>query len=191
MSLFGSSGIRGIANREITPELALAAGKAVGSLHSNVIVGRDPRLSGSMLADAFIAGALSTGADATDAGIVSTPTLARGAAEYDAGVVVTASHNPAPYNGLKFWNPDGMAFDEEQQAGIEAAMERGEFPKADWRSVGQRHTRSDLVRHHMDAILRECGSAAIKVVVDCGCGATGTITPFRSEERRVGKECRL
>ena len=178
VSLFGSSGIRGIANREITPELALAAGKAVGSLQGNVIVGRDPRLSGLMLADAFIAGALSTGADATEAGIVSTPTLARGAAEYNAGVVVTASHNPAPYNGLKFWNPDGMAFDEEQQAGIEAAMERGEFPKADWRGVGQRHTRWDLVRHHMDAILRECGSAAIKVVVDCGCGATGAITPF-------------
>jgi len=176
--LFGSSGIRGIANRDVTPELALAAGKAVGSLHGDVVVGRDPRLSGEMLADAFIAGVLSTGADATDAGMVSTPTLARGASEYKAGIVVTASHNPAPYNGLKFWNPDGMAFDESQQAEVEAAIEGGAFPTADWRGVGQRHHRTDLVRRHADAVLRECGSAGIKVVVDCGCGATTTISPF-------------
>jgi len=176
--LFGSSGIRGIANQDVTPELALAAGKAVGSLHGDVVVGRDPRLSGEMLADALIAGVLSTGADATDAGMVSTPTLARGAGKYKAGVVVTASHNPAPYNGLKFWNPDGMAFDESQQSEVEAAIEGGASPKADWRGVGQRHQRSDLVRHHADTVLRECGSADIKVVVDCGCGATSTITPF-------------
>ncbi len=178
MPLFGSSGIRGIANREVTPELALSAGKAVASLCGNLIVGRDPRLSGEMLADALIAGVLSTGGDATDAGLVATPTLARGAADYDAGVVVTASHNPAPYNGLKFWNPDGMAFDEGQQAELEAAIERGVFTKADWRAVGQRHARTDLVHRHMDAVLREGGEARIKVVVDCGCGATSTITPF-------------
>ncbi len=178
MPLFGSSGIRGIANREVTPELALSAGKAVASLFGGIIVGRDPRLSGEMLADALIAGVLSAGADATDAGMVATPTLARAVAEYDAGVVVTASHNPAPYNGLKFWNPDGMAFDERQQDDLEAAIERGAFPKADWRTVGQRHVRTDLVQRHMDAVLGEGGEVHITVVVDSGSGATSTITPF-------------
>lgn len=156
----------------------MTAGKAVGSLHGDIIVGRDPRLSGEMLADALIAGVLSTGADATDVGLVSTPTLARGASGYDAGVVVTASHNPAPYNGLKFWNPDGMAFDESQQGELEEAMRGGKFTAADWRSVGHRHQRSDLIHNHAESVLREVGEARIKVVVDCGCGATSTITPF-------------
>src|SRR5512136_323724 len=127
MPRFGSSGIRGLANVDVTPELALRVGQVVGELYNSAIVGRDPRTTGPMLAAALTAGVLAAGGDAIDAGLVSTPTLARGAADYGCGVVITASHNPAPYNGIKLWNPDGMAFDESQQGEIEAALDAGRF----------------------------------------------------------------
>ena len=94
MSLFGSSGIRGVINEQMTPELALKAGKALGSLKKSVVVGRDPRTSGQMVENALIAGLLASGAHATRIGVVSTPTLAYAARDYDCGVMVTASHNP-------------------------------------------------------------------------------------------------
>src|SRR5574337_1099203 len=178
MARFGSSGIRGLANVDVTPSLALQVGQVVGELYNSALIGRDPRTTGPMLASALIAGVLSAGADAVDAGLVSTPTLARGAAEYGCGVVITASHNPAPYNGIKLWNPDGMAFDERQQEEIEAALDAGRFRTASWDSVGYLSIREDLVAQHIDAILSEVGPARLRVVVDCACGATATITPF-------------
>jgi phosphoglucosamine mutase len=175
---FGSSGIRGLANTEVTPELALHVGAVLGELYGSAIVGRDPRTSGPMLSSAVAAGLMSAGADVTDAGVVSTPTLARGAAAFGCGVVVTASHNPAPYNGIKLWNPDGMAFDEAQQQEIDAALDAGRFRSASWDRVGHLRTRDDLVTRHIEAILPDVGQVRAKVVVDCGCGATSTITPI-------------
>ena len=182
MARFGSSGIRGLANVEVTPELALRVGKIVGELYNSAVVGRDPRTTGPMLASAFLAGLLSAGGDAIDAGLVSTPTLARGAADYGCGAVITASHNPAAYNGIKLWNPDGMAFDEGQQEEIESALDASRFREAAWDAVGRLSARDDLVARHIDAILEEVGSAKLRVVVDCACGATSTITPFLLRE---------
>ena len=182
MARFGSSGIRGLANVDVTPRLALQVGQVVGELYNSVIVGRDPRTTGPMLASALIAGVLSAGADAIDAGLVSTPTLARGAADYGCGVEVTASHNPAPYNGIKLWNPDGMAFDEKQQDEIEAALDAGKFRASSWDAVGRLSSREDLIAEHTDAVLAEVGTAKLRVVVDCACGATATITPFLLRE---------
>ena len=182
MARFGSSGIRGLANVDITPELALRVGQVVGELYNSVVVGRDPRTTGPMLAAALAAGALAAGGDVVDAGLVSTPTLARGAADYGCGVVITASHNPAPYNGIKLWNPDGMAFDEGQQAEIESALDGGRFRSSAWNEVGRLSSRDDLVAQHMDTILEEVGHVKLRVVVDCACGATSTITPFLLRE---------
>ncbi len=182
MARFGSSGIRGLANREITPDLALRVGKIVGELYNSAIVGRDPRTSGPMLLSAFVAGVLSAGGDAIDAGLVSTPTLARGAADYGCGAVITASHNPAPYNGIKLWNPDGMAFDERQQEEIEAALDADRYRASAWDKVGRLSSRDDLIAEHIDAILGDLGRASLRVVVDCACGATATITPFLLRE---------
>ncbi len=162
----------------MTPELALQLGMALGELYGETIVGRDPRLTGPMLAAALTSGILSSGADAIEAGLVSTPTLARGAQDYTAGAVVTASHNPAPYNGIKLWNRDGMAFDEEQQREIEALLDAGRFRVPTWDRIGVASTRHDLVERHAEAILKEVGSAKGRIVVDCGCGATATITPY-------------
>ncbi len=182
MARFGSSGIRGLANIEVTPELALRVGKIVGELYNSAVIGRDSRTTGPMLGSALTAGVLSAGGDAIEAGLVSTPTLARGAADYGCGVVITASHNPAPYNGIKLWNPDGMAFDERQQEEIEAALAASRYRASPWDAVGRVSTRDDLVAQHMDSILEEVGRAKLRVVVDCACGATTTITPFLLRE---------
>lgn len=182
MTRFGSSGIRGLANVDVTSELALRVGQVIGELYNSAIVGRDPRTTGPMLASALTAGVLAASGDVIDAGLVSTPTLARGAADYGCGVVITASHNPAPYNGIKLWNPDGMAFDEGQQEEIDAALDAGRFRSSSWESVGRLSARNDLVAQHMDAILEEVGRVKLRVVVDCACGATSTITPFLLRE---------
>lgn len=186
MPRFGSSGIRGIANAVVTPDLALQLGQVLGDLYGDVVVGRDPRTTSPMLASALLAGVLSAGGDGTDAGLVSTPTLARGTAGYGCGAMITASHNPAPYNGIKLWNPDGMAFDEAQQEEVESALDGGRFHRAAWDGVGRLRERHDLIERHTEAILKEVGTAKLRVVVDCGCGATSTITPFLL--RRMGCE---
>lgn len=167
---------------EVTPGLALQVGAAIGELFGDAILGRDPRLTGPMLANALSAGILSAGAASVDAGLVSTPTLARGAKSYACGVVITASHNPAPYNGIKLWNPDGMAFDEDQQREVDEALDRPRSDAVEWNRIGRAESRSDLVREHIDAVLRDVGSASVRVVVDCGCGATCTITPLLLRE---------
>src|SRR5437867_3079336 len=136
VSLFGSSGIRGLANVDVTPDLALAVGRAVGAQYRDVIVGRDPRLSGRMLASAFASGVLSVGGSVCDAGLVSTPTLARGASGYGCGAVITASHNPGEYNGIKLWNPDGMAFAGEQQEDVERSLAAKDWTAARWDATG-------------------------------------------------------
>lgn len=178
MSLFGSSGIRGVVNEMMTPELALSAGKALGLKNKYVVVGRDPRTSGPMIENALIAGLQAMGARVTRVGLVSTPTLAHAARAYDCGVMITASHNPPEYNGLKFWNPDGMAFSLRQQEDLENGINGNDIKGANWQCMGTENVRQDAVREHMDAILKNVEHYPLKVVVDCGCGAATTITPY-------------
>jgi phosphoglucosamine mutase len=177
MGLFGSSGIRGIVGEIVTPELALRAGKALGLAHRRVVVGRDPRTSGPMLENALVSGLLMMGARVTRVGMVSTPTLAHAARDYDCGVMITASHNPPEYNGFKFWNPDGMAFSLVQQDELERHI-KGDVPGVDWRAMGSETARQDAIQNHIDAILKNVERYSLKVVVDCGCGAASTITPY-------------
>lgn len=175
--LFGSSGIRGLANKEITPQLAQKVGLAVGSLHNSCVIGRDPRTSGEMIEHALISGLLSAGCRVTRVGMVSTPTLAFAARKYDCGVMVTASHNPPEYGGIKLWNRDGMAFDSRQQEQIESIIEKSGWKTAEWSRIG-RVNETSAVEEHADMILGKVGAASLKVVVDCGCGAASTITPY-------------
>src|SRR5256886_981628 len=137
----------------------------LGEIYGSTIVGRDPRVTGPMLVQALTAGVLSSGAPAIDAGLVSTPTLARGSREFACGAVVTASHNPAPYNGIQLWNPDGMAFDEDQQREIEEALDRASLAVPSWDHVGMVSSRPDLVEQHVEAILKDLGTARLRVVV--------------------------
>lgn len=180
MKLFGSSGIRGITNKEITVDLALKVGLALGSLKESAVIGRDPRIAGEMIEHALISGMVSAGCDVVRVGLVTTPTLAHAARNYDCGVMVTASHNTSEYVGIKLWNPDGMAFDSTQQEEIEEAVASGDLTGVEWNNIGNVTTDSNAVREHSEMILsnvKPIKPASLRVVLDCGCGAGGTITP--------------
>ena len=188
MRLFGSSGIRGITNVDVTPELALNVGKATGKGCSGAIIARDPRVAGIMIEEAFAAGLMSAGCDVTRLGIVPTPTLAYAARNYNLGVMITASHNPAEYVGMKLWNPDGMAFDSKQQEGIEEAVGSSGYLLAKWDEIGDINIYRNAVEDHIKAIMEHTGQLqGLRVVVDCGNGAASVITPFLL--RRLG--CRV
>lgn len=178
MSLFGSSGIRGLANKEITPELALKVGHAVGTLHGSALIGRDPRTSGEMIEHALISGLLSAGCSVTRAGMVPTPTLAFAARRHDCGLMVTASHNPPEYAGIKFWNRDGRAFDSKQQDEIESLIKNEDWKTASWNDIGKVGFGTNIIEEHSAHILSNVGKASLKIVVDCGCGAASVLTPF-------------
>ncbi|MFQ6060209.1 MAG: phosphoglucosamine mutase [Thermoplasmata archaeon] len=178
MTLFGSSGIRGKVFEEISLDLALDIGKAVGREYPKVVLGRDTRTSGEMYESIVLSGLLSSGADAYVAGIVSTPTLAWAARKFSCGLVITASHNPGEFNGVKFWNPNGLAFLEGQRKRIEKLLARKAFKSVPWDQIGSLHRYENAVSEHKEGILSSVGESRIKVVVDCGNGATYNITPF-------------
>jgi len=177
MSLFGSSGIRGVVGKAITPELVLSIGAAVGSMCDRVLLAKDVRTSGDMMLSALTAGLASAGANVASTGMVPTPTLARAAESYDSGLMVTASHNPPEYNGVKMWNPDGSAFDSAQMRKVENMIAMKDFRLVDWRSVGTSSVHTGAIENHIEAILDSVGGSTAKVVLDCGCGATTSISP--------------
>jgi len=122
--LFGTDGIRGRANHfPITPEIALRAGRAVAQTLSakKVIIGRDTRVSGIMLESAITAGLLSSGCEVIHAGVVPTPAIARltQTESCDAGIMLTASHNPYQDNGIKIFGPDGYKLNDDLEADVE------------------------------------------------------------------------
>ncbi|WP_313696267.1 phosphoglucosamine mutase [Halorarum halobium] len=173
--MFGTSGIRGEVGSEVTASTALDVGRAVASAgRDRVVVGRDPRDSGRMLADALVAGLTECGADVVRLGEVSTPTVVRGVGWYDAdaGVTVTASHNPPADNGLKLWDEQGSAYVGPQQDAIAERIRSGEFDRADWDGVGAVETAEDAVERHVDALV-EAGAPleGLSVVVDPGNGS--------------------
>ncbi len=180
--LFGSSGIRGIVNEKITPDLVRNLGMTLGRDNDEVIVGRDPRPTGHMLHSALVAGLTSVGSDVKDAGMVPTPTLAQAAENFDCGVMITASHNTAEYNGIKLWNPDGSSFNTEQTGRIEERLDdKKSLPS--WDSVGKESLYEGATEEHIDRILRDFGDDHdLKVVVDCSNGAGSLVTPYLLKE---------
>ena len=184
MSLFGSSGIRGVVGRDFTLELATSIGSAVGSIRDRVLLGKDTRTTGDMISQALIAGITSVGSDAFSAGILPTPTLARAAADYSCGLMVTASHNPPEYNGVKMWNPDGSAFDSSQMDEVEEIIRSKRHGAASWKFVGRARMHTGAVERHLASVVDSLGSFSCRVVIDCGCGATSVISPLLL--RRLG-----
>lgn len=181
MNLFGSSGIRGPVGDEITADLALSIGRAVASGNiETVVVGRDVRESGTILLDAVAAGVRECGADVIDIGIVSTPTLARSVdwQDADAGIMITASHNPASDNGIKLWTPSGRAFDTDQQAAIQDRIENNRYDLQAWDALGDYSTESDVSGKHVDELVKTITEGkstqtpleGLSVIVDLGNG---------------------
>jgi phosphoglucosamine mutase len=159
-------------------QLALQVGMAVGALYHQVVVGRDTRTSGSSLRHALISGLLASGASCSDAGVIPTPTLAFAAAGFKAGIMITASHNPPQYNGLKLLNPDGSAFSAEQQKQIEDLISGIAPLNICWDVMQPGEVFSTAVDKHITRITKVFPSGIkLRVVVDSGCGAAYFITP--------------
>jgi phosphoglucosamine mutase len=177
--LFGSSGIRGLANVEITPALAQRLGAALATIHEGgtVVVGRDARTTGEMLAAALASGIASCGAETKLVGLLPTPVIAWLTRELgaDAGVAVTASHNPPEYNGLKVFNSRGMSLTGKEQGKVEAKMGKEEFDLAPWDGVGSTEE-LDASWMYVDAVAEAIQlEKEWKVACDLFCGATSTV----------------
>lgn len=177
MKLFGSSGIRAPFGKDLL-DLAFRVGLAVGKNYHEVVVGTDTRTTADAMKNAVSTGLLAAGARCADAGIVPTPTLAFVTREFNAGVMVTASHNPPEYNGIKLLNPDGSSFDALQQAQVEEAVTGESYDITGWEDIKQGGMFPEAVDRHISRILPDFpGETDIKVVIDAGCGAASLVTP--------------
>lgn len=184
--LFGTDGVRGIANADLSPELAFRLGEAAGHFlgdrgRGRIVVGRDTRRSGDMLESALIAGICSGGADALAAGIVPTPAVALLTRELGAvgGVVISASHNPADYNGIKFFSRDGFKLPDELEDEIAAFVDaQRSWVRPTGADVGMRVPVPDAAERYIShAVGTVPGDlAGLRVAVDCGHGAAAVTT---------------
>ncbi len=184
MRLFGTNGVRGVVNQDLTPELALRLTMSLGTfMRGAVALGRDTRISGNMLSNAATAGLLATGCKVIDVGIAPTPTIQYFVRDNaGAGVVITASHNPREYNGLKFIAGDGTEFGSDAELAVEDIYFKGDFNLASWRETGEL-SHVDIIPAYIDGIIRRVNSERIKerkfnVAIDTGCGAGSVVTPF-------------
>ncbi|MFC1897414.1 phosphoglucosamine mutase [Chloroflexota bacterium] len=178
MQLFGTSGIRRVVDKNLI-QLALKVGLAVGKVYGSVVVGSDTRTSSEAVKYAFISGLLAAGSKSCDAGVMPTPTLAFAARGFDAGAMITASHNPPEYNGVKLLNPDGSAFGSDQQKQVEGMILDDSLSVARWDRIKSGSIYSRVVEGHIERILRDFpDELKLKVVLDCGCGAASMVTPY-------------
>lgn len=178
--LFGSSGIRGLANVDLTPILACKVACAVATYAKakTAIVARDTRVSGAMLEDALVSALLSCGVNVLLTDMVPTPVLAYAAKAFgaDVGFMLTASHNPPQYNGIKVFKSDLSYTDADAEA-VEKIIAEGKYQFADWRKLG-RIIQVDAQRAYMDMVLKYVKlKKPWKVVVDAGCGAAYKVGP--------------
>jgi phosphomannomutase/phosphoglucomutase len=184
MRLFGTNGVRGIVNRDVTADLALRLAMSLGTLtKGTVAVGQDTRTSGSMLSYAAIAGLLATGCKVINVGIAPTPAVQYFVRDNaDAGIVITASHNPREYNGLKLIAADGTEFGSEGELAVEDIYYRDAPKLADWRETGEL-THVDILPAYIEGVMQNVSASDIAkrgfiVAVDTGSGAGSVVTPF-------------
>jgi len=186
---FGTDGVRGIANTELTPELAFKLGRMGGyvltkqSERPKVLVGRDTRISGQMLEAALVAGLLSIGAEVMRLGVISTPgvaflTKAMGA---EAGVMISASHNPVADNGIKFFGGDGFKLSDEEEAEIERLLDQEDtLPRPTGGDVGvvsDYFEGSQKYLQFLKQTIDEEDFTGLRIALDCAHGATSSIAP--------------
>ncbi len=182
--LFGTSGIRGLIGSEVTCELALNVGKSLAYYLGNegtVVVGYDTRTTNEMLDQAICAGLLESGVNVIKIGMVPTPLVgyATEKLDADAGIMLTASHNPSPYNGIKLWNKNGMAYTSAQEAKIEEIYANKDYISVTWDKVGKLNVNEEIKGQYIDDLVDMVDiKEGLKVVIDCASGAGSEISPL-------------
>ncbi|AGA56572.1 MAG: phosphoglucosamine mutase [Thermobacillus sp.] len=186
---FGTDGVRGVANRELTPELAYKIGRCGGYVLAGkadkpkVVIGMDTRISGPLLEAALTAGLLSIGADVIRLGVVTTPAVAwltrlLGA---DAGVMISASHNPVADNGIKFFGADGYKLSDETELEIERLLdaERDELPRPEGGGIGTVTTDDEAKYRYLEYLKTTVKHSfkGLRIVMDCAHGAAYELAP--------------
>ena len=182
--LFGTSGIRGKIGSEVTCELALNVGKSLAYYLGNegrVVLGYDTRNTNQMLDQAICAGLLESGVDVIKIGMVPTPLVgyATEKLDADAGIMLTASHNPSQYNGIKLWNKNGMAYTSVQEEKIEEIYADKQYSSVSWDKVGNLSFNEEIKGQYIDDLVGMVDiEKGLKVVVDCASGAGSEISPL-------------
>lgn len=196
--LFGTDGVRGIANAELSPDLAYRLGRAgavflkEGERKPRIIIGKDTRLSGDMLEAAMTAGLTSAGADVLRVGVVSTPAVAFLVRELgaDGGVMISASHNPAEYNGIKFFTREGYKLPDEVEDRIEELVlsEVDDLPRPIGEGIGRVFPAEPEVERYIQYLMStiRANLSGLKIVVDTANGSATDIAP--TVLRRLGAE---
>ncbi|NMA66387.1 MAG: phosphoglucosamine mutase [Clostridiaceae bacterium] len=192
--LFGTDGVRGIANTELTGELAFQLGRAGAYVLSNevqhtarILVGKDTRKSGDMLEKALLAGICSSGAEAVSAGFIPTPAIAYLVRKYkfDGGVVISASHNPAEFNGIKFFNSEGYKLSDALEDRIEKIIldDAEKLPNLVGEKVGTTSFLETAAKDYVDFAINtvNCDFKGIKIALDCANGAAYKVAPMAFE----------
>ena len=189
--LFGTNGIRGVVNKELPPKIFLKFGYSIGSFFrgGKFLLAFDGRISSPMLSDAVASGLIAVGCKVYEVGMIPTPTLQYLTKRWqmDGGIMITASHNPPEYNGMKVIDRDGIEIERNKEIEIEKNFFNKKYRLTEWHSVGKRiikptelETYKNSIKTHVDE--KRIGLAKLKVVVDAANGVGGLVTPYLLNE---------
>jgi phosphomannomutase/phosphoglucomutase len=189
--LFGTNGIRGVVGEDMTASLGLDVGRAIGTLLAGgkMAIGQDTRTTSPMLKAAVVSGLVSAGCSVLDLGTAPSPSIQYFVKGHDlaGGVIITASHNPAEYNGIKVLDAEGMEIPRATEESIEDIFFQRKFSRPGWDSLGDVQAVSGCNRAYLDAILRRVDAEGIRrsrlrVVLDCANGASCLTSPYLLRE---------
>jgi len=185
--LFGTNGIRGVVNQDLTPEFVTKIGAAIGTFFkgARLLVGYDGRTSNIMFANAIMSGLTATGCNVYDVGTAPTPAIQYAVRKHkmNGGVIITASHNPPQYNGIKVTGSDGVEIPREDEVKIENIYSEEEFALKDYSGIGQAYVLSGILDEYVEAIKTHVDVSAIRkkhyhVIIDPGNGTGGLAAPY-------------
>jgi len=189
--LFGTSGIRGIPGEDLTLDFISDISQAIGTFLEKgpILVGHDTRNSSPTISEGLAAGLMSVGLEVGEAGLLPTPALQYSVRnmEYNGGVMITASHNPAKYNGIKVSGADGIDVDRDEERIIEQIFHSKKFNLADWKTAGTSFQETKAIRSYINGIIKQVDEDLIsgrnfKIIVDSGNGAQGVAAPYLLEK---------
>ncbi len=173
IKLFGTSGIR---LKNLPPKIAYKVGLVLGEKFKDVVIGRDTRTTGKMLESSLVSGILQSGGNSIITGIVPTPVLGFNTRYYNVGVMITASHNPPEYNGIKLFNKNGIAFNKNQEREIEDNINK-DFP-VNWENVGEYYNDNQAIKRYIEFILNNIDlNKNFNVILDTANGAGSLVSP--------------